>query len=74
MTGLFSNNNEFLNELKKLQPTSEVGEYKNLFQELWTKILEFLGIKKDNSLYQQAFSVATNVIANHRDYVLDTQE
>lgn len=53
---------KLINAVKEIKPTKDVKEYKNLLQEIGDWIMKILKIPRTNSLYEQAFSVATNVI------------
>jgi len=61
---------EFVNELMKISPTSEVSAYKNFFEELVEHILSLFGITNDDNLYSQAFAVATNIIEEYSNETL----
>ncbi|HEY8363986.1 MAG TPA: hypothetical protein VIK84_00320, partial [Haloplasmataceae bacterium] len=50
-----------INALKEIPPVDNI-EYKNLFEEIYDFILSLLGINKKDNLYEQAFSLATNII------------
>lgn len=69
LVALFSNNKEFVNKIKKLPPTTLGKKFKNMFSELINKVLEFFGITTNNSMYHQAFSVASNIITENYDYI-----
>lgn len=69
LVALFSNNKEFVNKVKQLPPTTLGEKFENMFSELINKVLEFFGITTDNSLYHQAFSVASNIITENYDYI-----
>jgi len=51
-----------IKELQEIKPLKNTKEYKNLWEELLDYILNILNIKKGNSLYKQAFALATNVL------------
>lgn len=69
LVALFSNNKEFVNKIKQLPPTTLGEKFKNMFSELINKVLEFFGITTNNSMYHQAFSVASNIITENYDYI-----
>lgn len=56
--------------IKKLQQTEAINEkeFKNLFQEIFNYILKLLKLDTNNSLYSQAFSVATNILQYEKEY------
>ncbi len=60
IVGLFQNK-DLINKLKELPASKEIKKYKNLFQEFFDYIMNLLGIGKNDSLYEQAYSIATNV-------------
>jgi hypothetical protein len=56
-------NAEFVQALKEIAPTDNVREYSNLFEQILDYILELFGITtKQESLYSQAFAVASHII------------
>lgn len=73
IVGLFTDTN-FMNRIKEIAPSNEVGKYKNVFQELFNKILEFLGIKSNSTAYEQAFSIASNIINDNYNYISTMNE
>ena len=54
---------KFIKELENLAPI-DIKNYNNMFEEIFDYILKLLNITKNNSLYSQAFSVATNILEN----------
>ena len=56
--------------IKKLQeiPALRTKKFNNLFEEIFTQILRVLGISKrtEPTLYEEAFSVATNILEEER--------
>ena len=64
---------EFILELQNLDPI-DIKNYKNLFEEIFDYILNLLNITKGNSLYNQAFAVASNMLQEESDntYAMDT--
>ena len=74
IVGLFTDL-KFQNKLKDIEATTEVKEYKNLFHELLSKILEFFGINtKQEKLLHQALSVASHIITNNYNYYQSLKE
>lgn len=61
IVGLFENG-EFIEELKKIPAMGGIKKFDNLFEEIIDFILNILGLKKGESLYEQAFSVASHII------------
>lgn len=61
-------NSKFIKKLKTVPPIS-TKEFKNLFQEIMDYILGLLGIEKSDSLYEQAFSVASNILNSESEFV-----
>lgn len=51
----------FINGLQKLE-SNQPTEFKNLLQEIFDYILSLFGIKSSNSIYKDAFAVATNIL------------
>jgi len=65
LVALFTNA-KFIKDLQNIPPLFGVKEYKNLFEEIFDYLLKVLGITKASNLYEQAFSVATNILENER--------
>jgi len=61
IVGLFTDS-AFIKELEKLPSMSGLKKYDNLLQEVFDYILSLLKITPKSNLYQQAYSVATNVL------------
>ena len=53
---------QFIKDLQVIAPLNKQKDYKNLFEEIFDYILSLVRITKNNSLYHQAFAVATNII------------
>jgi len=60
MVGLFTNS-KFIRELQKIPPVDGI-KYTNLFEEIMNYILDLLKINNNPTLYEQAFSVASDII------------
>jgi len=56
---------KFIKSLEEIPPLNK--EYKNLFEEIFDNILKALGITKKQDFYQEAFSLATNVLQEAKD-------
>lgn len=54
-------NSSFIEELKTMPPIN-IQEYRNLFEEIIDIILKVLGLKRGDTLYEQASSVVSNII------------
>ncbi len=63
MTAIFTNA-AFAKQLINIEPLKGAKEHRNLFEQIFDYILSLFGITKDNSLYHQAFAIATNIIDN----------
>jgi hypothetical protein len=59
---------KFIKQLSELAPI-DVKKYSNLLQEIVDHILNLLNIKKGDSVYDQAFAVATNILQEESEYV-----
>jgi|688.fasta_scaffold00105_25 hypothetical protein len=59
---------KFIKQLSELAPI-DVKKYSNLLQEIVDHILNLLKINKGDSVYDQAFAVATNILQEESDYV-----
>ena len=59
---------KFIKQLSELAPI-DIKKYSNLFQEIIDHILNLLNIKKGDSVYDQAFAVATNILQEESEYV-----
>lgn len=61
--------------VKKLQETEPLDkkEFNNLLQEVFDHILKLLKLDNNLSLYNQAFSVATNILSEEKQYVDDLE-
>ena len=57
---------KFITQLKELAPI-DVKNYKNLFEELIDVILNVLGLSKGNSIYNQAFAIASNMLQEQNE-------
>ena len=66
MVALFENP-KLIKALSKIEPSKKVGKYKNLLEEIFNYILSLLNIGKTSSLYEQAYSVATNVLNDYNE-------
>lgn len=64
ITALFTDA-DFITKLQNVPPLNK-KKYKNLFEEVFDKILNLLRITKSSSFYDEAFSTATNIIENFR--------
>jgi hypothetical protein len=62
LVALFTNS-EFILKLSNVPATNKV-EYTNLMQEIFDFLLKILNIKTNNTLYKEAFAVATHIIEN----------
>lgn len=67
IVGLFTDPG-FINKLKNVQATNST-KYTNLFKEIFDYILSLLSIGKTNSLYEEAFSVASHVLNDYAEGV-----
>jgi hypothetical protein len=69
MTELFTNA-EFIKALQNI-PAEDTTKYKNLWEEILDTFLGLLNLteEKNPSLYKQAFTIATNIIEDHRNYM-----
>jgi len=67
LVGIFSDS-RFINELKKLPPI-EIKKYDNFLEEILDHLLSFLGFKKETTLYEQAFSIASNILEEQKNYL-----
>ncbi len=65
MVALFTDS-QFIKKLQGLEAI-EGKKYANLFEEIMDHILNFLGLDKKSSLYDQAFATATNVLQQELD-------
>ena len=61
--------------VKKLQETEPLDkkEFNNLLQEVFDHLLKLLKLDNNLSLYNQAFSVATNILSEEKQYVDDLE-
>jgi len=57
---LFTNSN-FIKDLKNI-PATDIKVYPNLFTELLDKLLNLLGVTSETTAYEQAFSIASNIL------------
>jgi hypothetical protein len=55
-----------INQLKNIEASKNMSKYKNLFEEIFDYILSLVNIGRTNSLYEQALSVASNVIEDQK--------
>lgn len=66
LVGLFTDA-PFIKKMQEIAPMKTDSEYKNLFEELFDYILSLFNFNKNTTAYDQAFSVATNVIQQAHD-------
>lgn len=59
---------KFIKQLSELAPI-DVKNYSNLLEEIIDTILNLLKINKGDSVYAQAFAVASNILQEESDYV-----
>jgi hypothetical protein len=71
MTAIFTNAS-FVMHLQNV-PSLNKKKYKNLFEELFDKILGLLRITKSSPFYEEAFSTATNIIENFRQSAIEQE-
>jgi hypothetical protein len=64
IVGLFTDA-KFIKALQEVAPLNKVRNYKNLFENIFDKILSIIKVKKSDSFYNQAFSLATQIINNN---------
>jgi hypothetical protein len=55
-------NSDFIKDLKSI-PASNIKVYPNAFAEILDKILNVLGLKSENTAYEQAFNIASNILS-----------
>lgn len=58
---------DFINKIKNY-PAVEGIKYKNFLEEVFDYILSLFKIKKENLFYEQAYSLATNILENAKKY------
>lgn len=56
-------NSDFIKDLKSI-PASNIKAYPNAFAEILDKILSVLGLKSEDTAYEQAFNMASNILSN----------
>lgn len=56
-----------IKKLKDIEASKNISKYNNLFQEIFDYILSLVNIGRTNSLYEQAFEVASNVIEDQKE-------
>jgi len=56
-------NSDFIKDLKSI-PASNTKSYPNAFVEVFDKILTLLGLKSEDTAYEQAFNIASNILSN----------
>lgn len=66
MVGIFTDAN-FIKQLKDIPPFKGKNKYKNFFEEVFNTILNALGIKTTDNVYEEAFSIASNIIEDARE-------
>jgi len=66
MVGIFTDSN-FIKQLKDIPPFKGKNKYKNFFEEVFNTILNALGIKTTDNVYEEAFSIASNIIEDARE-------
>ena len=71
MTAIFTNAS-FVMHLQNV-PSLNKKKYKNLFEELFDKILGLLRITKSSPFYEEAFSTATNIIENFKQSAIEQE-
>jgi hypothetical protein len=71
MTALFTDA-DFIKQLQNVPPLNK-KKYKNLFEEVFDKILKLLRITKSSPFYEEAFSTATNIIENFRQSAIEQE-
>jgi hypothetical protein len=71
MTALFTDA-DFVKQLQNVPPLNK-KIYKNLFEEVFDKILKLLRITKSSPFYEEAFSTATNIIENFRQSAIEQE-
>jgi hypothetical protein len=55
-------NSDFIKDLKSI-PASNTKAYPNAFAEILDKILNVLGLKSEDTAYEQAFNIASNILS-----------
>jgi predicted 3-demethylubiquinone-9 3-methyltransferase (glyoxalase superfamily) len=63
---------KFIKKLQEIEPINK-KEFNNLLQEVFDNILKLLKLDTNPSLYNQAFSVATNILSEEKQYVDDLE-
>lgn len=63
----------FIKKAKKIEPLN-IDKYPNLWEELVNFILDVLGLTKNESLYEQAYSIATNYLTDGLNNVLSFEQ
>jgi predicted kinase len=61
-------NGPFIQKLESLPPINS-EEFNNLFEEIFSYILDVLGFEKGTTLYSQAFAVASNIMQDTKQSV-----
>ena len=61
-------NGPFIQKLESLPPINS-EEFNNLFEEIFSYILDILGFEKGTNLYSQAFAVASNIMQDTKQSV-----
>lgn len=63
---------KFITKLERVPPLNK--KYKNLFEEIFDKILNVLGINKSDNFYNEAFSLATNILSQAQEKIQSYSE
>jgi hypothetical protein len=68
LTEVFSNS-AFISTLSKYPPSPKNGQYKNLLEEILAWIRSALKISNSDTLYDEAISLATNIVKENFEYM-----